>query len=184
MTETTETAAMLSVFWSPGGLTDYNDTADAEVLRPGAEAEYAGVRGDLVSRWELPGGWAVVTRGAAQWTSAPPLPTVQLAVSGANAVRGFDEAVVLADAGVWGGVELQTPAWTVPWSRAGTTLTPLVFSDAGWARNEAEDDEDTLASLGLGLRLRSGPQVSLAFDYGWRLTDPGARAHFALVLSF
>lgn len=179
-----EAAAVLGAFWSPGGLTTFNDTEDADVLRPGAEAEYAGVRADAVSRWALPHGWAVLARGAAQWTSAPPLPTVQLPVSGANAVRGFDEAVVLADAGAWGGLELQAPEWSVPRLRAATELTPLVFADAGWARNDADDDETTLASLGLGVRLRRGRQASLAFDYGWRLTEPGGRAHFALVLSF
>jgi hemolysin activation/secretion protein len=184
LTETSETGVLLGVFWSPGGLTEFNETADAEVLRPGAEAEYAGVRADWISRRELPRAWAVVARGAAQWTSAPPLPTVQLAVSGANAVRGFDEAVVLADAGVWGGFEGHTPAWRAPWGGRETTVTPLAFVDAGWARNEAEDDDRTLASVGLGLRVRSGRTFSLAFDYGWRLTDPGGRAHFALVLDF
>jgi hemolysin activation/secretion protein len=182
--EAGEAAATLSGFWSPGGLTAYNDTEDVEVLRPGAEAEYAGVRGEAVARWELPGGWAVVGRGAAQWTSAPPMPTVQLPVSGANAVRGFDEAVVLADVGVWGGVELQAPAWSVPRLRTSATVVPLVFTDAGWARDEALGDETTLASAGIGVRVRGGRQVGLAFDYGWRLTDPGGRAHFALVVSF
>lgn len=184
VTATREAAAVVSAFWSPGGLTAYNETSDAELLRPGAEADYAGVRTEMVSRWELPHGWAMVARGAAQWTSAPPLPTVQLPVSGANAVRGFDEAVVLADAGAWGGLELQAPGWSLPRTRDRAVLTPLVFSDAGWARNDAEDDETTLASAGVGLRLRSGRALGFAFDYGWRLTEPGGRAHFALVLSF
>jgi hemolysin activation/secretion protein len=184
VTDDSEAVAVVGGFWSPGGMTAYNDTEDVEVLRPGAEADYAGVRFDGLSRWELPRGWALIVRGAAQWTSAPPLPTVQLAVSGANAVRGFDEAVVLADAGAWGGLEVQSPSWSVPRVRPGTRLTPLVFADAGWARNEAEDDESTLASAGIGLRMRNGGRLGLAFDYGWRLTEPGGRAHFALVLSF
>lgn len=179
-----ETAAIFGAFWSPGGLTGFNETADASLLRPGAEAEYAGVRADLASRWSLPGGWAAVARGAAQWTSAPPLPTVQLALSGANAVRGFDEAVVLADAGLWGGVELHSPPWVMPLAGRDASLTPLIFADAGWGRNEAEDDETTLAGAGLGVRLRSGRNVTFALDYGWRLTEPGGRVHLALQLEF
>ncbi|MFN0127996.1 MAG: ShlB/FhaC/HecB family hemolysin secretion/activation protein [Verrucomicrobiales bacterium] len=183
-TSVLESVAVASVFWSPGGLTAFNDTEDADVLRPGAEADYFGVRGEAVARWELPRGWAVLARGAAQWTSDPPLPTVQLPVSGAYAVRGFDEAVVLADAGAWGGIEVQAPAWSALESWGGSIVTPVVFADAGWARNEAEDDETSLASLGVGVRWRSGRRASLAFDYGWRLTEPGGRAHFALVVSF
>ena len=184
VSETSEVVAVVGGFWSPGGLTAYNETADVEVLRPGAVADYAGVRFDGLARWELPRGWALVARGAAQWTSGPPLPTVQLAVSGANAVRGFDEAVVLADAGGWGGLELQAPPWSVPRVPSAPRLTPLAFADAGWARNEAEDDESTLASAGIGLRVRGGERLGMAVDYGWRLTEPGGRVHFALVLSF
>lgn len=179
-----EAVAVVTGFWSPGGLTAYDTTEDVDVLRPGAVAEYGGVRFEGLGRRELPGGWAVVGRGAAQWTSGPPLPTVQLAVSGANAVRGFDEAVVLADVGAWGGLEVQAPVWSVPRVPGRLALRPLAFADAGWARDEALDDETTLASLGVGLRLNASHHLRLAFDYGWRLTEPGGRAHFALEVSF
>ncbi len=177
-----EAVVLVGGFWSPGGLTAFNETEEADLLRPGAVAEYAGVRVDGQARWERSDGWALVVRGAAQWTSAPPLPTVQLPVSGASAVRGFDEAAVLADVGAWGGVEVQAPPWREP--RTGVRVVPLVFADAGWARDEAEADETTLASAGVGLRVLRGGRFGLALDYGWRLTEPGGRAHGALVLQF
>lgn len=179
-----ETVLLAQGFASPGGITAYQGDAEASLLRAGAEADYAGGRLDLWSRQEMPGGWSVAARGAAQWLSAPVLPTEQLGMTGAQAVRGFDEAVVLADSGVWGGVELHAPLWAPEIWRRGVAVDPLIFADAGWGRDAAGDEETSLASAGVGLRARWAGHLSLALDYGWRLTEPGGRLHLSLRMTF
>ena len=177
----------VSLLWSPGGLTDGDADERHSALRPGAEAEHVVLRGRGWGRWDGGGGWAVSMQAGWQWTSAPVLPGGQIPVGGAAAVRGYPEASALGDDGVWGNLELEAPrrpCWCGVSGEAAPTWQPVVFLDAGWSADRVRDDESTLASAGVGVRVRWSRHAALAMDYAWRLTEPGGRLHLAFRFEF
>lgn len=174
------TALVLQGFFSPGGLTGEDTDAARSVLRTGAEGDYLAARADLWTRFDLSHGWALDMRATGQWSDAPLLATEQLSLTGATGVRGYEEASTLADTGAWMRLELHAPVWT--YSTLATR--PLAFFDAGWGRDEYEKDTSTLAAAGLGVRAQLTTRASFSLDYGWRLTEPGGRAHVTFRLDF
>ncbi len=170
--------------WSPGGITDHADDADHTALRNGASADYFLSRVQAWHRYEFASGWSLTGQTAGQWTSAPVLPMQSFSPAGANAVRGYPEASVLGDHGVQGGLEIAAPALRPLSAAPDFSLQPVSFIEAGWVRDAVSGDESTLAGAGLGLRLRWNRHALLAADYGWRLNEPGGRAHLALRLEF
>jgi hemolysin activation/secretion protein len=173
----------LAAVYSPGGWTEDHEDASHAALRPGAEAEFVLGRAAFWGRQSLAGGWGVVVHGAGQWSSDPVLTTDQIWLGGAQAVRGFEEASGLGDSGFWGGVEVQAPESAL--GRAGAlTWQPVAFAEGGWARDLATDDGFSIAGAGVGLRLRWDRRAVVAFDYGWRLTEPGGRAHVSVRIEF
>ncbi len=171
-------------FYSPGHVTGRDTDAARSELRVGAEGDYVAGRLDLWSHQSLPGGWALDLRATGQWSEAPLLATEQLALAGSHAVRGYDEAAVLADSGAWARFEAHAPVWTTSIFARPFGAKALAFFDAGWGRDAVSHDTTTLAAAGLGLRVQWTTRASLALDYGWRLTEPGGRAHVALRVDF
>lgn len=174
----------LQGFFSPGGVTGRDTDAARSVLRTGAEGDYWAARADLWTRIDLSQGWALDARATAQWSEAPLLATEQLSLAGASGVRGYEEAATLADSGAWARLELQAPAWRYPVNGLELAARPLAFFDAGWGCDKSHEDTATLVSGGLGVRAQLTTHASLTFDYGWRFTEPGGRAHVALRLNF
>lgn len=172
------------VAFSPGGWTGHSRDAAHAALRTGAEAEFVLVRGQAWMRREAAAGWTVDLQADGQWASAPVLPVIQHSPAGGSGVRGFPEASVLGDSGVRGSMEVQAPAVSVSAGSHAAALRPVVFVDGGWTRDDVTGRDEGIAGAGVGVRFRWGTHASLVADYGWRLTEPGGRAHLALRLEF
>jgi hemolysin activation/secretion protein len=170
--------------WSPGGISPNADDASHEALRRGASADYFLTRAQAWHRYEFAAGWSLTGQTGSQWASTPVLPVQAFSPTGAGAVRGFPEAAFLSDAGVWAGLELASPALAPIKSAAALTLQPVAFVEAAWARDKVSGNEPAPAGAGLGIRLRWSTHAMLSADYGWRLTEPGGRAHLALRVEF
>ena len=166
--------------WSPGGWTGHADDASHAALRTGASAEYFLTRARLWARREWENGHALAARAGGQWASRPVLPLQEFSAAGAGAVRGFPDGTVLGDSGVWGGLEGQG----VEWSLAGLTCRVIGFLEGGVAHDRVSGAEEGIASAGAGLRARWGRHALFSADYGWRLTEPGGRAHLAVRFEF
>ncbi|MEY4978296.1 MAG: hypothetical protein RLZZ352_566 [Pseudomonadota bacterium] len=107
-------------------------------------------------------GWLLGTRAQGQWASTSLVAGEQFGVGGASSVRGMGERVLSADSGLNAGLELTTPALAAGW-RA------VALTEAGWLRQrrlglDAKPQNDTVVSVGLGLRYAKGP-VSWALDH-------------------
>jgi hemolysin activation/secretion protein len=110
----------------------------------------------------------LVTRLAAQLTPDSLLPLEQIAIGGANTVRGYRENRGVGDNGVFGTVELQLPL--VRDSKVGD-LNLVPFFDAGTVWSNDDDETSTLASLGLGVDWEIKQWFTVDLDWGIPLID-------------
>ncbi len=112
----------------------------------------------------------LVFRGSAQLANAPLLSIERFSVGGRNTVRGYRESQLVRDNGVVGSAELRVPVWRDPLGRHLVQLVPFV--DVGHAWNDGLDPPtNTIASVGLGLRVEPVERVRGEFFWGYRIED-------------
>ncbi|MFO7603633.1 MAG: ShlB/FhaC/HecB family hemolysin secretion/activation protein [Gammaproteobacteria bacterium] len=159
-------------------------TADYNMLRFGLD--YLQL---LASDWQ----WHVAVQG--QVTADALVAGEQFGLGGASSVRGFEERQVSNDRGY----QLNLEAYSPEFCARGTDLGQykcrgLLFVDAGAvSRNQAlpgETRSDSIASLGVGLRLTRGEQLSFVGDLAYVLDggtvrqDGDTRLHAKLMYHF
>lgn len=156
-----------------------------------------------------PGKWTLMAKLDGQLPSDPLTAGLKRSIGGANSVRGYREQEEAFDEAYVANFELYTPLLQnfIPGMKKTDeflTANPeawqqhrllfLVFADVGYGKNQApaagELKDDTLYSVGAGLRLGLTKYSNLRFDYGIPLSatvDSGThagRAHIALQLQF
>ena len=140
----------------------YRHASDVDAVRPGAPLKYQVIRLNLMGQLNLPAGWQIGVRAAAQGTRDALVPGEQFGLGGANAVRGYEEREVTGDQAFYGSMELRGPDLG---SAEGPVrhIQLLAFGDAGRVWNHLGSacmgtaTMCSLASVGLGARLSSGP---------------------------
>jgi hemolysin activation/secretion protein len=189
----------LELYYSPGGLTEFNDNAHLDGLRTGAKAEYfyGRITAERVTR--LPGDFSWILRGWGQIATERLMPSEEIALGGYSTIRGYDERVVLGDNGWIIINEVRTPPFLLGnlLNQPGGSddLQFLAFFDAGGvtvnnqSTSDLQNPNKTLCSAGLGLRYTVSRNFSLRFDYGIPLTETklnqhNSRGHIGLMLSF
>ncbi len=177
-----DTGASLSLGYSPGGVTDADNDPSHGALRQGAKAEHFITRASIWHRRENKQGWSMSARVTGQWSDRPVLPQDQLMLTGSYSVRGFDEASVLSDRGIWGSVEGRGPVWRL-WKDC-FQMQPLTFVDAGVGRDVVRDEQAEVAGSGVGMRFSICKHLSATCAYAWRMTEPCGRFHLAVTTTF
>ncbi len=109
----------------------------------------------------LPKDFQLIVRGAGQFTTDPLVTYEDFSISGADGVRGYLEAESLADRGLKGSVQLQTPAAKLKSLPLGDAF---IFYDAGRASivdpSAGEPALTELSSWGIGVHLLPGYWVN------------------------
>lgn len=184
-----ETALSLGVARNlPGG----NDGSAADFCQLGPNPPHGFSRSDgmgncpdpgyLLWRWSinhnaaLPGNWQLRVGLNGQFTRDMLVSGEQFGLGGADSVRGFEERALSDDRGYRGTLELYTPDfgnWT-GWSNV--RVRGLAFYDWGALRRNRPAPGDPavqgVASVGVGLRLTRGANLSFRIDFG-RVMDAG-----------
>ena len=154
------------------------------------------VRGGATILQALARDWQVRFAGNAQFTHTPLVASEQFGLTGANAVRGFDERAVAADSGVILNAELYTPELSA-WIGVPGNLRGLVFVDAGYGANRKAagtylPSHTNVASTGVGARYAFGRDFSVRLDLA-RVLESGSsytekrgdwRAHLSAMFAF
>lgn len=86
-------------------------------------------------------------------------------------MRGYRQDALLADNGFSASAEIRTPILRIPeWQ---TTLQVVPFVDFGtvWSSDDVEFEENTLVSIGAGLRLQVSDFFAARLDWGIPLID-------------
>ncbi|NET16959.1 MAG: ShlB/FhaC/HecB family hemolysin secretion/activation protein [Okeania sp. SIO1H6] len=93
-------------------------------------------------------------------------PQEQFSLGGGLSVRGYRQDALLADNGMFISTEFRFPILRVRNWNATLQLTPFFDFGTVWNSNELELVDDTLSSVGLGLRFQVGTRFSAQLDWG------------------
>lgn len=168
-------------------------------LTPGNRSTRDGfmvVRGGAAVLQGVESGWQFRIAGNAQLTNTPLVSSEQFSLTGAYAVRGFDERAVAADSGLVLNAEVYTPelAPRIGWPG---TLRGLVFADAGHGANRRATgtylpSHTNVASTGVGGRFTLSRDFSVRLDVA-RVLESGSsftekrgdwRTHLSAMFAF
>lgn len=144
----------------------------------------------------LDSGWQVRLAGNAQLTDTPLLASEQFGLTGAGAVRGFDERAVATDSGLVVNAEVYTPELGPRLGLPGN-LRGLAFLDGGYGTNRKASgtylpSHTRVASTGLGARYGPSRDFSVRLDVA-RVLESGSslaekrgdwRAHLSAMFAF
>ena len=110
----------------------------------------------------------LLIRGNIQLASTTLLSAEQFGLGGINSVRGYRQDFLLRDNGALASVELQLPILRVSEWNGLLQFTPFVDVGTTWnnSSNRDENDTDTLAAVGFGLRWRQGNNLTAAVEWG------------------
>lgn len=109
----------------------------------------------------------LLVRGDMQVADRPLLPFEQFAIGGIDSVRGYRQDLLLTDNGVFASAELRLPIARIPKWNGVLQVTPFAEIGHGWNRGNSNGlKTDTLASVGLGLRLQLSEWLTARFDWG------------------
>ena len=183
---------------SPGGVFNHDNDVDYQGQRSGAKARYAYLNLGARRTTRLPRDFTLVNDLRAQVSTGNLLGSEQLAFGGNAALRGYEEGQFYADEGMLLRNELRAPPGRLLWwfgSEVEDQVQAYVFTDGGWAWIHSpiagERQKVHLASAGIGFDYSLGRHVSIAFDHGWQLQDPGLgprererHGEFSLTLSW
>jgi hemolysin activation/secretion protein len=168
-----------------GGGSDNSDPAYAG-NRAGARRDWSAWRFALEGQW-LVGAWTASARLRAQHAREPLIPGEQLAIGGAQSVRGLRERETTGERGYALSLEASTPLGS-------ETMRGLLFVDSGEVRVlntvPGQAAAQDAASLGAGLRWSAPGRWTLAADVaqvvnGTSVTSRGhRRGHVALMYHF
>jgi hemolysin activation/secretion protein len=110
----------------------------------------------------------LLIRGDVQLGSTTLLASEQFGLGGINSVRGYRQDLLLTDNGALASVELRLPIVRVsPWDGV-LQVTPFVDVGTAWNNSLSgnENNTNTLASVGLGLRWLQGNNFTAAVEWG------------------
>ncbi len=139
-----------------------SDEEDYANKRFNADGSYIYLRTDLAHTRDLDDGWQVFGKIQGQLSSQPLVNTEQFAGGGLDTARGYLEATVLGDNGVFGTVELLGPSLIGSSAKSPATGVKAdewrfyAFTDAGivglYDALPGQDSRYSLASFGIGSR--------------------------------
>jgi hemolysin activation/secretion protein len=174
------TAGSATIFMSPGGMTNYDNTQAYQTQRAGAQANYAYEQYALTRITKLPVDFAWTMRGLLQVSNENLLPSEELGLGGYQTVRGYQEREVNGDHGFLFSNEVSTPPVSLAAlfgsNRIKDQLIFLGFVDYGGTglyQQTASDinPSSNLLGVGPGLRYVISPYLSVRFDYGFQLIN-------------
>jgi hemolysin activation/secretion protein len=176
----------------PGG--SNGSSTDFNLARAGASDNYSILRYGASYMRTLPADWQIRLALNGQLTGDALVPGEQFGVGGATSVRGFEEREVADDQGRATNAELYTPNLCAGMMQGAAQCRLLAFYDTGYvSHNHALPGEllqQSIGSVGLGLRLNLDRYLALLMDYAQvvdasDITPKGShRLHFRMVLTY
>jgi hemolysin activation/secretion protein len=156
--------------------------------RRDADASFVHLRGDLSRSQDVFGGVQLFGKVQGQVSDQPLVPNEQFAIGGLGTVRGYVEGEQVGDSGVAGTVEIRSPSlsWVLP--KVVDEWRVYAFTDAGQAyvikALPEQEDRFTLASFGIGTRVKVKDSFDGSLDVGYPLVGQPNTSRHVLRLTF
>ncbi len=108
----------------------------------------------------------LLLRANVQLASTALVPLEQFGLGGLESVRGYRQDLLLTDNGAFASAEVQLPILRVSQLNGVLQLAPFVNFGTTWNSGRDAPDQNTLASVGFGLRLSQGDRFIARLDWG------------------
>ena len=150
------------------------DVFDATVNESQADLNFVSWRGQMQWLRQLTSSSNInlLLRSDIQLSSSDLVPLEQFGLGGVESVRGYRQDALLSDSGIFASAEVRIPFYR--WNNAQSSISVIPFIDVGTSWDNSEDldrEEDTVASLGVGLQLNLDNSLRARIDYGIPLVD-------------
>ncbi|MEM8831178.1 MAG: ShlB/FhaC/HecB family hemolysin secretion/activation protein [Cyanobacteria bacterium P01_G01_bin.19] len=147
---------------------------DATVLDDAPDGEFVAWRGQVqwLRQLATSSNINLLLRSDIQLSSDDLVPLERFSLGGVESVRGYRQDALLGDSGIFASAEVRIPFYR--WNNNQSNLSVAPFFDVGsnWSNSDESDrDDDTLASLGVGLQLNLDDSLRARIDYGIPLID-------------
>lgn len=153
-----------------------------------ADGSYIYYRGDVSHTQDLPGGFQILGKIQGQIADSPLVNSEQVAGGGLSNVRGYPESVVLADNSIFGTVELRSPSLIGSKDKKDNEWRVYGFWDGGrMSLNDPLPEQVSLfslASVGVGSRIRLVNHLNGSIDVAWPLVSQGTTAADSTFVTF
>ncbi|MBD2100199.1 ShlB/FhaC/HecB family hemolysin secretion/activation protein [Leptolyngbya sp. FACHB-261] len=109
----------------------------------------------------------LLLRGDLQFAGRTLVPLEQFGLGGQDSVRGYRQDELLTDNGLFASAEVRLPVLRVPEIEGLLQVAPFVDVGTGWnLSGQPNPEQQTLVSVGLGLRWQMGDRLTARFDWG------------------
>lgn len=154
-----------------------NDRNQFEAKRAGAQSNFVYFTGEIKHQQALPYDLRLYARLSGQAADSPLISNEQFALGGQQSVRGYHQTQQLGDHGLNASLELHSPELAPDDWEYARDLRLLTFVDWGhlWILEPLPRNPShyTLASAGVGLRMRLFKRFLGEFDWGYPLYKQG-----------
>ena len=156
--------------------------------RHGADASFIYVRGDLSHTRDLPESFQAYGKVQGQASDKPLVNSEQFSGGGLGTVRGYLESEELGDNAILGSAELRTPSLPTLFGKTTDEWRIYGFAEGGILAIDAPlpDQQSlfSLASVGIGTRLKLASHYNASLDLGVPLISGPQTNAYNLLLTF
>jgi hemolysin activation/secretion protein len=107
-----------------------------------------------------------VARQCSKLSTTSLVPLEQFTLGGLQSVRGYRQDLLLTDNGAFASAEVRLPVLRVPDWKAVLQVAPFVDAGTTWNSGRSTPDNNSLASVGLGLIWQQSDRFTARLDYG------------------
>ncbi len=153
------------------------DIFDATVNEGLPDSKFVAWRGQLQWLRQLKSAEDInlLLRSDIQLSSDDLVPLERFSLGGVERGRGYRQDALLGDGGLFASAEVRIPIyrWNNSQNNQKNRLSAIPFIDLGttWSNSDEPEGEDTLASLGVGLKLDLVDTLSARIDFGIPLIE-------------
>ncbi|HEY9768258.1 MAG TPA: ShlB/FhaC/HecB family hemolysin secretion/activation protein [Coleofasciculaceae cyanobacterium] len=150
------------------------DIFDATVNEGAPDSKFVAWRGQVqwLRQLESSSNINLLLRSDIQLSSDDLVPLERFSLGGVESVRGYRQDALLGDSGVFASAEVRIPVYR--WHNGQNSISAVPFIDFGttWSNlDNLNQEEETVASLGLGVKLDLINTLSARLDYGIPLVE-------------
>lgn len=144
------------------------DIFDATVNEGKPDSKFVAWRGQVqwLRQLDSSSNINLLLRSDIQLSSDDLVPLERFSLGGVESIRGYRQDVLLGDSGVFASAELRIPVYR--WGNGQNSLSAVPFVDFGsiWSNSDDRPEENTVGSIGVGLKLDLIDTLSARIDYG------------------